>query len=89
MDPIRTATTDWTIATTAGEISRKLRDLGYSLRDPDLRQQLCEILGQVQELIAAAADLEDENRDLRDIVTNMYCDLLVDREQASPHGDRS
>jgi hypothetical protein len=84
MDPISTASTDWKIARTAGEISRKLRDLTYILRDPDSRQQLCDILSQMHELIAAASDLEEENRDLRNIVTNMYCDLLIDQEQASP-----
>jgi len=81
MDPISTASTDWTIARTAGAILRNLRDLGFRVRDPEARQQLCNIVTQVQDLIAAASDLEEENRDLRDIVTNMYCDLLVDQEQ--------
>ena len=81
MEPISTAGTDWAIARTAGEILRKLRDLGSHVRDPDSRQQLGDIVIQMQELIAATSDLEEENRDLREIVTNMYCDLVVDQEQ--------
>jgi len=75
MESVGKVTTDWTIAKTADEISKKLSGLANSLMDRDLKQQVDEILDQVSELKQSAAELEDENRDLRDLVTNMYCDL--------------
>jgi hypothetical protein len=66
MEPVTTVTTAWTIAKTAGEISKKLYDFGKSLKDRDLKQQVDEILDQVRELKQSASVLEDENRDLRE-----------------------
>jgi hypothetical protein len=44
MEPVTTVTTAWTIAKTAGEISKKLYDFGKSLKDRDAKQQVDEIL---------------------------------------------
>jgi hypothetical protein len=66
MDPVTAATTTWTIAKTAGEISRKLYELGKSLRDRDVRQKVDELVDTLRELKQSASDLEDENRDLRE-----------------------
>jgi hypothetical protein len=65
MDPA-TIATGWTIAKTAGEISKKLYDFGKSLKDRDAKQKIDEILDQVRELKQSASELEDENRQLRD-----------------------
>jgi hypothetical protein len=66
MEPVTTVTTAWTIAKTAGEVSKKLYEFGKSLKDRDLKQQVDEILDQVRELKQSASELEDENRDLRE-----------------------
>ncbi|MGA7382435.1 MAG: hypothetical protein WBX03_16415 [Terriglobales bacterium] len=66
MEPISTVTSAWTIAKTAGEISKKLYDFGKGLKDRDLKQQVDEILDSVRELKQSASELEDENRDLRE-----------------------
>ncbi len=66
MEPVTTATTVWTIAKTAGEVSKKLYEFGKSLKDRDLKQQIDEILDQVRELKQSASELEDENRGLRE-----------------------
>jgi len=66
MDPITTVTGTWTIAKTAGEISKKLYEFGKSLKDRELKQQIDEILDNVRELKQSAAQLEDENRELRE-----------------------
>ena len=62
MDPV----TAWSIAKTAGEISKKLFEFGKSLKDREAKQQVDEILDQVRELKQSASELEDENRDLRE-----------------------
>jgi hypothetical protein len=67
MEPITTTvTTAWTIAKTAGEISKKLYEFAKSLKDRDAKQRVDEILDQLRELKQSASVLEDENRDLRD-----------------------
>ena len=66
MEPVTTVTTAWTIAKTAGEISKKLYEFGKSLKDRELKQQVDEILDQVRELKQSASELEDENRGLRE-----------------------
>jgi len=66
MEPLTTVTTAWTIAKTAGEVSKKLYEFGKNLKDRDLKQQVDEILDKVRELRQSASVLEDENRDLRE-----------------------
>ena len=68
MEPVSTVTTAWTIAKTAGEISKRLYEFGKSLKDRDLKQQVDEILDQVRELKQSASELEDENRGLRESI---------------------
>jgi hypothetical protein len=82
MKPVGAITTDWTIGKSADEIAKKLCDFANSLWDRDLKQQVEEILEEVQKLKQSAFELEDENRDLQDIVTNMYCDLACLGEAA-------
>jgi hypothetical protein len=66
MEPVASVTAAWTIAKTAGEISKKLYDFGKSLKDRESKQQVDEILDNVRELKQSASELEDENRALRD-----------------------
>ncbi len=66
MDPAATVTTAWTIAKTAGEISKKLYDFSKPLKDREAKQQVEEILNKLRELKQSASELEDENRDLRE-----------------------
>lgn len=49
MEPVTTAATAWTIAKTAGEISKKLYELGKSLKDREAKQRVDEILDEVRE----------------------------------------
>ena len=62
VDPV----TAWTIAKTAGEISKKLYELGKGLKDRETQQQVDEIVDKLRELKQLASELEDENRDLRE-----------------------
>jgi hypothetical protein len=64
MEPVTTVTTAWTIAKTAGEISKKLYEFGKSLKDREAKQQIDEITDKVRELKQSASELEDENREL-------------------------
>jgi len=66
MEPVTTVTTVWTIAKTAGEISKKLYEFQKSLKDRDAKQHVDEILDQLRELKQSASQLEDENRELRE-----------------------
>jgi hypothetical protein len=66
MEPVTTVTTAWTIAKTAGEISKRLYEFGKSLKDRDAKQHVDEILDQLRELKQSASQLEDENRELRE-----------------------
>jgi hypothetical protein len=66
MEPLTTVTTTWSIAKTAGEITKKLYDVGRSLKDREAKQHVDEILDQLRELKQAASELEDENRTLRE-----------------------
>ena len=66
MEPVTTVTTAWTIAKTAGEISKKLYEFGKSLRDREAKHQVDEILDTLRELKHQASQLEDENRELRE-----------------------
>jgi hypothetical protein len=65
MEPTTLATA-WTIAKTAGEISKKLYEFGKGLKDREARQQVDDILDRVRELKQLASELEDENRELRE-----------------------
>jgi hypothetical protein len=56
----------WTIAKTAGEISKKLYELGKSLKDREVKQQIDEITDELRALKQSASELEDENRELRE-----------------------
>ena len=66
MEPVSTIKTAWTIAKTAGEISKKLYELGKSLKDHDAKKQVDEITDELRDLKHQASLLEDENRELRD-----------------------
>ena len=66
MDPVTTTTTALSLVKTAGEISKKLYEVGKSLKDREAKQQVDEILDQVRELKQSASELEDENRELRE-----------------------
>lgn len=48
MEPVTTVTTAWTIAKTAGEISKKLYELGKSIKDREAKQHVDEILDQLR-----------------------------------------
>jgi hypothetical protein len=62
MDPV----TVWTIAKTAGEISKKLYEFGKNLKDREAKQQLDDLIDKLRELKQAASELEDQNRELRE-----------------------
>src|ERR1700751_5865799 len=62
MDPV----TAWSIAKTAGDISKKLYEFGKSLKDREAKHQVDEIVDKLRELKQSASELEDENRDLRE-----------------------
>jgi len=66
MEPVTTVTTAWTIAKTAGEISKKLYEFGKGLKDREAKHQVDEIVDKLRELKQSAAELEDENRELRE-----------------------
>jgi hypothetical protein len=66
MEPVTTVTTAWTIAKTAGEISKKLYEFGKTLKDREAKQELDQILDRVRELKQSASELEEENRELRE-----------------------
>jgi len=66
MEPVTAITTAWTLAKTAGEVGKKLFELGKEVKDRDLRQKIDEIADKVRDLKQAASELEDENRDLRE-----------------------
>src|SRR5712692_10293722 len=66
MEPVTTVTTAWTIAKAAGEISKKLYELGKSLKDREVKQQVDEITDKLRDLKQQASQLEDENRELRE-----------------------
>ncbi len=59
-------TAAWAIAKTAGELSKKLYEFGKNLKDREAKQQIDEILDGLRELKQSAANLEDENRELRE-----------------------
>jgi hypothetical protein len=50
MEPVTTVTTAWTIAKAAGEISKKLYELGKSLKDREAKHQVDEITDKPREL---------------------------------------
>lgn len=66
MEPVTAVTGAWSIAKTAGEISKKLYEFGKSLKDREAKHQVDEILDKVRELKQSASELEDENRELRE-----------------------
>ncbi len=66
MEPVTAVTTAWTIAKTAGEVSKKLYEFGKNLKDREAKQQVEEIIDKLHELKQKATELEDENRDLKE-----------------------
>lgn len=66
MDPVSIGTTGWTIAKTAGEISKKLYEFGRSIKDREQKQRIDEFVDEIRELKQTASELEDENRELRE-----------------------
>src|SRR5207249_11092482 len=62
MEPVTTVTTAWTIAKTAGEISKKLYEFGKSLKDRDAKRQVDEITDELRELKHQASQLEEIGR---------------------------
>ena len=66
MEPVTAVTAGWTIAKTAGEISKKLYELGKTIKDRDAKRQVDEITDELRELKHKASLLEDENRELRE-----------------------
>lgn len=66
MEPVTTITTAWTVAKTAGDIGKKLYEVGKGLKDRETKQQIDEILDKVRELKQSASELEDQNRELRE-----------------------
>jgi hypothetical protein len=62
MEPIAV----WSIAKAAGEISKKLYQLGKTLKDRDVKRQVDEITDELSDLKHKAGLLEDENRELRE-----------------------
>ena len=66
MEPLTTVTAAWTIAKTAGDISKKLYAFGKSLKDRDAKQHVDEIVDSLRDLKQRASELEDENRELRE-----------------------
>jgi hypothetical protein len=66
MEPVTTVTTAWTIAKTAGEISKKLYEFGKGLKDREAKQQVDEIVDKLRDLKQSASELEDQNRELRE-----------------------
>lgn len=67
MEPVTaTITTVLSIARPAGEISKKLFELGKRVKDREIKQQIDEIADQLRELKQSASELEDQNRELRE-----------------------
>jgi cell shape-determining protein MreC len=66
MEPITTISTVLSIAKPAGEISKRLFDLGKKIKDREIKQQIDEISDQLRELKQSASELEDQNRELRE-----------------------
>jgi hypothetical protein len=66
MEPVTAITTALTIAKTAGEISKKLFEVGKSLKDREVKQQIDDIVDKLRELKQSASELEDENHELRE-----------------------
>jgi hypothetical protein len=63
---ITTVSGAWTLATTMGELSKKLYEFGKNLKDRAARQKVEEMLDALNDLKQRAAVLEDENRELRE-----------------------
>lgn len=66
MEPVTTITAALGLAKAAGEITSKLNEIYKNAKDRDIKQQVSELLDQMQELKRSAYSLEDENRDLRE-----------------------
>lgn len=60
MEPISTVTGAWTIAKNAGELSKKLYELGKSIKDRDIKQRLDENTDKLRELKHQASLLVPE-----------------------------
>jgi hypothetical protein len=62
MDPV----TGWTIVKSVGEASKKLYEIGKTLKDREVKASMDEVLDKLRELKQQASELEDANRDLRE-----------------------
>ena len=66
MEPITTVTTVLSLTKSAAELSKKLYDFGKTLKDRDAKQQVDEMLETLRDLKQSAAQLGDQNRELRE-----------------------
>jgi len=66
MEPVSTITAALGLAKAAGDITGKLHEVYKNIKDRDIKQQVAELLDQMQELKRSAYALEDENRELRE-----------------------
>jgi hypothetical protein len=66
MEHVSTITGALSIAKAAGDISKKLYELGKSVKDRETRQHIDEIVDQLRDLKQSASELEDDNRALRE-----------------------
>jgi hypothetical protein len=63
--------TTWTIAKAAAEISKKLYELGKSLKDRDLKHQIDQISDEVRDLKHQIDEIEDEIRGSKQLVSDL------------------
>jgi hypothetical protein len=66
MEPITTVTTALSLTKSAAELSKKLYDFGKGLKDREQKHQVEEMQDTLTEFKRSAAELEDQNRDLRE-----------------------
>jgi hypothetical protein len=66
MEPVTVITTALGLAKSAGDITSKLNELYKNVKDREIKQQVAELLDQMQELKRSAYAIEDESRDLRE-----------------------
>jgi hypothetical protein len=77
----------WEIAKTAGELSKKLFTFGKNLKDREEKFQVDEMLDTLRDLKKSAAELEDENRELREKL-RFKSDEYIFRSPFRYHRDR-
>jgi hypothetical protein len=57
MEPVTTVTKAWAIAKAAGEISKKLYELGKTLKDREAKQHVDEIVDNLRDLKQRASEI--------------------------------